>query len=144
MSDWTAQWQREQLHRAAQDGDLDRVNELLERKYPVNRFDDLGKTPLHYAVMDHRLEVAKRLIEAGANVNAQDERVIGDTPLCENAGECSYDMAKLLIDAGADPTIRGWMQLNAFDRIRNRQGPNARRILQLLEEAATGQQGEQR
>jgi len=46
-----------------------------------------------------------------------------------------------LLDAGADPNIRGWMQLNAFDRIRSRQGPNAPRILKLLEEAAAPSKG---
>lgn len=137
-NDWTAQYQREQLHRAAQDGDLARVNDLIERRYPVNRFDDLGQTPLHYAVQDNRLETAKRLIEAGANVNANDERVIGNTPL--NARECTYEMAKVLIDAGADPTIRGWMQMNALDRARDRKDANARKILQLLEEAAVRRQ----
>lgn len=134
--DWIAQFQREQLHRAAQDGDLARVNDLLERKYPVNRFDDIGMTPLHYAVQDNRLEVVKRLIEAGANVNARDERRIGNTPLSEHARECSYDMAKVLIDAGADPTIRGWMQMNAIDRARQRKDANARKVLRLLEDAA--------
>ncbi len=137
-NDWTAQYQREQLHRAAQDGDLARLNDLIERRYPVNRFDDLGQTPLHYAVQDNRLETAKRLIEAGANVNANDERVIGNTPL--NARECTYEMAKVLIDAGADPTIRGWMQMNALDRARDRKDANARKILQLLEEAAVRRQ----
>jgi hypothetical protein len=33
-----AQLQREQLHRAAQDGDLARVNELIARGYPLNLF----------------------------------------------------------------------------------------------------------
>src|SRR5205085_10036372 len=118
--DLTAQFQREQLHRAAQDGDLARVNDLIERKYPVNRFDDLGKTPLHYAVQDNRMEVVKRLIEAGANVNAHDERVIGNTPLSDNARECTYEMAKVLVDAGADPRIRGWMQRNGPEPARER------------------------
>ena len=138
--DLIAQFQREQLHRAAQDGDLARVNDLIERKYPVNRFDDLGKTPLHYAVQGNRLEVVKRLIEAGANVNAHDERVIGNTPLSDNARDCNYEMAKILIDAGADPTICGWMQMNALDRARERKDANARKIVRLLEEAATRRQ----
>jgi len=135
--DLTAQFQREQLHRAAQDGDLARVNNLIEREYPLNRFDDLGKTPLHYAVHDNRLEVVKRLIEAGADVNAHDERVIGNTPLNDYARGCSFEMAKVLIDAGADPTIRGWMQMNALDRARERKDTNARKIIRLLEEAPT-------
>jgi ankyrin repeat protein len=138
--DLTAQFQREQLHRAAQDGDLALVNELIERKYPLNRFDDLGKTPLHYAVQDNRLEVVKRLIDAGADVNAHDERVIGNTPLSAEVRECTYEMAKVLIDAGADPTIRGLMQMNAIDRARKRKDANARKILRLLEEAAARRQ----
>src|SRR3954466_9186203 len=138
--DLAAQFQREQLHHAAQDGDLARVNNLIDRKYPLNRFDDLGKTPLHYAVQDNRLEVVKRLIEAGENVNAHDERVIGNTPLGDYARECTYEMVKVLIDAGADPTIRGWMQMNAIDRAREREDANARKILRLLEEAANRRQ----
>jgi ankyrin repeat protein len=134
--DFLKQFQREQLHQAAQDGDLARVNELIERKYPVNRFDDLGKTPLHYAVQENRLDVVKRLIEAGANVNAHDERVIGNTPLSDCARECTYEMARLLIDAGADPTIRGWMQMNALNCARQRKDANARKIIRLLEQAA--------
>lgn len=131
-----AQFQRERLHQAASAGDLARVNDLIERKYPLNRFDDLRKTPLHYAVEDNRLEVVQRLIEAGANVNAHDERWNGNTPLSDNAGECTYEMAKVLVDAGADPTIRGWMQMNAIDRARKRKDANGRKIVRLLEEAA--------
>ena len=134
--DLTAQFQREQLHRAAQEGDLARVNDLIQHNYPLNRFDDLGKTPLHYAVQENRLGVVKRLLEAGADVNAHDQRVIGNTPLSDNARECTYEMAKLLIDSGADPTLRGWMQLNALDRARERKDVDVRKIIRLLEEAA--------
>jgi ankyrin repeat protein len=117
-----------------QGGDLARVNKIIEQKYPLNRFDDLGMTPLHYAVQNNRLEVVKQLIEAGANVNAHDERVSGNTPLSDCARESTYEMAKMLIDAGADPTIRGWMQMNALDRARERKDANARKIVRLLEE----------
>ncbi|MDB5296435.1 MAG: hypothetical protein JWO31_2418 [Phycisphaerales bacterium] len=131
---WSAQLQREQLHRAARDGDLSRVEALLRAKYPVNRFDDLGHTPLHYAVGGEHLEVIARLIRAGANVNAHDERTIGNTPLSDHADACSYEAAKLLVDAGADPTIPGWMQLTALDRARKR--ADAERVRRLLSDAA--------
>ena len=83
--DIIAEFQREQLHAAAQDGDLPLVEDLLRRKYPVNRFDAIGKTPLHYAVREGHLAVIDRLLEAGANPDAHDERWVGDTPLGGNA-----------------------------------------------------------
>ena len=76
--DWTAVHQREQLDRAAREGDLQRVKELLAGKYPVNRFDELGKTPLHYAVGGEHLPIVDLLLRSGAKVNAHDERTIGD------------------------------------------------------------------
>src|ERR1700722_5290204 len=97
-SDLTAQFQREQLHQAAQQGNLARIEELLKQEYPINRFDDLGYTPLHYAAQAEHLHVVDRLIKAGANVNAHDEQMIGNTPLSEVARDCSYKMAKRLID----------------------------------------------
>src|SRR5215469_12547250 len=128
-------FQREQLHQAARDGDLPQVQKLLAARYPVNRFDDLGNTPLHYAVEGEHLPVVNALMRAGANVNARDERVIGDTPLGKYAGTCSYNMAKRLIDAGADPTIPGWMRLTAIDRAKERNDAEGERVLALLKSA---------
>ncbi len=134
--DLGAEFQRWQLHDAAQDGDLARVEQLLRRKYPVNRFDDIGKTPLHYAVQGGHLDVVDRLLRAGANVNANDERLIGNTPLADNVDECSYEMAERLIAAGADPTIKGWMQLTALDLAAKRTDADARKVQRLLQHAA--------
>jgi ankyrin repeat protein len=124
------------LHFAAQDGDLDQVHQLLSEGRDVNAFDDLGKTPLHYAVEQEHYDVAKRLIEHGANVNAHHEPTIGNTPLGEIAGSCSFRIAKLLVDSGADPTIRGWMQLNAVDRAERRKQGDGEAVYQLLVRAA--------
>lgn len=134
--DLDARYQREQLHRAAQDGDWAAIEALLARKYPVNRFDDLGKTPLHYAVQSGRVDVVDRLLKAGANVNAHDERLLGNTPLADNAEKCSFEMAKRLVDAGADPTIQGWMQLTAIDRAAKREDADAKKVQHLLQNAA--------
>jgi len=132
MKDLVAQFQREQLHGAAGAGDLARVDALIERGYPVNRFDSLGWTPLHHAVRGEHFNVVDRLLAAGANVNANDERQIGDTPLADCVETCTYEMAKRLIDAGADPTIPGWMQLTAVHRAEVRKDVNARKIRRLL------------
>jgi hypothetical protein len=46
MADW---FEKEQLHIAAQDGDLGRVEVLVQEGSLLNALDELGKTPLHYA-----------------------------------------------------------------------------------------------
>src|SRR5712692_2170317 len=113
-------FERESLHRAAQEGNLPTVQELLRHGSDVNAFDELGRTPLHYAVFGELVPVVTYLLRHGANINARDERVIGDTPLGEAASTCSLRMARLLVESGADPTVRGWMQLNALDRAKQR------------------------
>ena len=76
------------------------------------------------------------MIQSGADVNAHDESRIGNTPLAEVAGNCSYEVANLLVEAGADPNIRGWMQLNALDRAAKRKRDNGPKVYQLLLNAA--------
>jgi ankyrin repeat protein len=102
------------LHFATQSGDLAAVTELLSKGKNPNHFDEGGCTPLHYAAAEGHLEVVKALLTGGANVNACDQDVIGNTPIYHIAGNCTLEMATLLVDAGTDPTIPGWMQLNAL------------------------------
>ena len=138
MDNW---FERERLHRAAQAGDLLAVQNLLGRDHPVSAFDELGKTPLHYAVLAGNTSLVNYLLRHGADINARDERVIGDTPLAEAASTCSLPMARLLVAAGADPTVRGWMQLNAVDRAKRRRqeegiGGEGQAVYEFLREAA--------
>jgi ankyrin repeat protein len=130
-------FERERLHFAAQDGDVEEVQRLLVAGFGPNEFDDLGKTPLHYAAERGHVDVLKLLLASGADVNAHDERVIGNTPLREVAETCSFDVAKTLVEAGADPTIPGWMQLTALDKVSERTHPEGLRVRELLERAAS-------
>ena len=137
QKDWLDEMAREELHAAAQHGDLIRVRELIADGFSVNTFDRyLTWTPLHYAATEGHLEVMKALIEAGADVNAHDDRRIGNTPLREVAGNCSYEVAKLLVDVGADPRIPGWMQLTALHESAQRKRPEGVRVHKLLLGAA--------
>jgi ankyrin repeat protein len=136
MADDDEWFERERLHFAAQQGDLDEVRALVAKGADVNAFDDLGMTPLHHAAKEERLEVARFLLEHGANVNAHHEASIGNTPLGEIAPNCSYDIAKLLVDAGADPTIPGWMGITALHSASERKQEEGRKVHQLLLDAS--------
>ncbi len=78
------------------------------------------KNPLHFAVQDGDLEPVRH------------EPSIGNMPLAEVAGNCSFLIAKLLVDSGADPTIPGWMQLNAVHRAEKRKRGDGPQVYELL------------
>ena len=61
-------------------------------------------TPLHVASRNAHAEIARRLIEAGAEVNVKDDD--GDTPLLLAARGGSAEVVGLLIEAGADVAAR--------------------------------------
>jgi ankyrin repeat protein len=128
-------YERERLHFAAQEGDLTTVARLIAEGHDINAFVDLGKTALHWAAEKEHLDVATFLIEHGADVNARHEQSIGDTALGEVAGNCSLEMARLLVEAGADPSICGWMNLNALDRAKKRKRGDGPQVYALLMEA---------
>ena len=127
----------ERLHFAARDGDLARVEQLIDSGCDVNAVDyGMNYTPLHYAVTQGHLPVVAYLLAKGADVNAHDDETIGETPFGAAAASCSLDMAKLLVDAGANPIIPGWMGLTALDRAKDRKKPEGQRVHGLLLEIA--------
>jgi ankyrin repeat protein len=132
--DWL---EKEQLHFAADDGDLEQARKLVEGGCDVNAFDEaLSLTPLHYAARNGHVDVIEYLLSVGADVNAHDKENIGETPLGDISANCTYEVAELLIKAGADPTIPGWMQLTALGRASERKKPEGRRVHKLLLDVA--------
>lgn len=120
------------LHDAACLGDVSAVKSLLAEGHDPNAFDEISFTPLHYAADKGHLEIIRLLLQADAEINAYDESYIGNTPLGHVAGNCSLAVAKALLAAGADPTIRGWMQLCALDLAKDRKKEEGRRVYELL------------
>jgi ankyrin repeat protein len=84
---------------------------------------------------------ATLLLAHGADVNAHNEDDIGETPLGLVAASCSYEMAKILIDGGADPRIPGWMGNTALTRASERKRPEGRLVHELLEHASRKLEG---
>src|SRR5687767_14482565 len=59
-----------------------------------------GTTPLHWAVYRNDVTEVKRLLAAGANVNASND--YGSTPLAEAAVTGNVEVISRLLKAGAD------------------------------------------
>ena len=91
------------LEAAAQKGKLVIVDELLRAGADANT-TSAGYTALMMAAIYGHLDVARRLIQGGARVDAQDDR--GVTALMLAAKYRQLDIARLLLDAGADGRIR--------------------------------------
>ena len=87
------------LHLAALHGHTDCVRALLDRGADANATNNAAATPLIYGITD--IETVRALLAHHANPNAK--TTLGMTPLLSavSRGQ-SYDVAKLLIEAGAD------------------------------------------
>jgi ankyrin repeat protein len=125
------------LFEAAERGDLETANALLANGADVLAFDeDLAWTALHYAAKGGHLALVRHLLAAGAEVNRYDEARIGETALGLVAGNCTLRMAKLLIEAGANPILPGWMGMTALDRASLRKRGDGPAVHALLLETA--------
>jgi hypothetical protein len=90
------------LMSAAFNGEMDGVEEALADGEDLHAKDVDGADALMYAVQGGETVIAERLIEAGAEVNTSDDysTVLETAVLYED-----YEMARLLVENGADPTI---------------------------------------
>lgn len=127
--DW---YEREQLHFAVQNGDEAQVKRLLHFSDMLSYFDTIGCTPLHYAVEKENFKIARLLLQSGADINAHDAEHIGETPLGRVAGTCTPEMARFLVENGANPDIPGWMQLTALYRAQRRKDEDGPTVVEIL------------
>lgn len=103
------------------------VKVLLEAGINPNSANAYGGTALSLAVIDGRLSnpaITKLLIDYGANVNKRDER--GLTPLMVAARGGSVKDVALLIQAGADVSLRDSDGRNAHSHARDIRMTNER------------------
>lgn len=101
------EYQRTPLHWAALGGHDAVVRLLLAHGADVNTVEpNRGRTPLLDAVACRHESVVRQLVGAGADVDIVD--MLGDTPLNLAARQRSVSMARLLLEAGANPNEREW------------------------------------
>lgn len=98
---------------AALRGHLDIVQALIRRGAQVNR---PGWTPLHYAATgksDQALAITRLLLEHHAYIDAESPN--RSTPLMMAARYGREEVVRLLLEEGADPTLRNQLGLDAID-----------------------------
>jgi ankyrin repeat protein len=98
-------------------------------------------TPLGMAVKQGHVQAVKMLLSRGASVDARDEPNVGNPPLSDAVTNGDEEMVRLLLSAGPDPDIPGWMTLSPVDHAQRRyetnQDPVSRRILVAVLKAAS-------
>ncbi|MGW8368181.1 MAG: ankyrin repeat domain-containing protein, partial [Gammaproteobacteria bacterium] len=105
------------LARAAQDGDLEQLNELIADGAQVNEPASDGSTALLWATYQSYPEMVKTLLDAGADFDAANG--FGVTPLLQASRTGDLPVIELLLDAGADieaATLNGETPLMAASR----------------------------
>ncbi|XP_039609216.1 putative POTE ankyrin domain family member M isoform X4 [Polypterus senegalus] len=99
---WNKIVNKDRLHKAAAEGDLSKVKELLS-DIEVNQRDKNNRTALHMAAAKGHVEVIRLLAENNANLNLWDNS--GETPLMTAVTRQKRECAFLLLDLGADTGI---------------------------------------
>ncbi|SPJ79929.1 uncharacterized protein FTOL_08320 [Fusarium torulosum] len=69
------------LHMATAKGDV--LPALREELWAINQFDEKGRPPIHWAVVNNNFEGLEQLIQAGADINQRN--ACGYTPLMASA-----------------------------------------------------------
>ena len=81
------------------DGDIQRVEELLDDNEPINRRDYKGRTALVLALLSREFDISRLLLERGADPNLHDAR--GRLPLNLALHLPDLDLVEMLMDRGA-------------------------------------------
>jgi uncharacterized protein len=130
--EWRSPKDESPLMIASIKGQKEIVKKLIARDADVNK---PGWTPLHYAATAGQLEVMEILLEEHAFIDAESPNK--STPLMMAAKYGSTAAVKLLLEAGADATMRNELGLSAVDFA---QQGNRRDVADLIAAAIRAQQ----
>ena len=93
-----------ELHDAAKDGDIARIERLLKAGANADAKDNFGITSLHFAAGNGHNEVITSLLEAGADPNVKAKW--GFTPLHRATENGHEEAITILLEAGANLKIK--------------------------------------
>jgi ankyrin len=98
---WGNKWADCPICAAVVVGDLDQVKAILKKDKPaINARDDRQNTPLHLAAWSGRVEIAKYLLDQGADLAAKNKS--GDPPLSCAANNNWVEVMEVMLAHGAN------------------------------------------
>lgn len=109
---------------AAAAGRVSQVIQQIDNEPPLlEAYSTDGWTPLHLAAFFGHPELANKLLDRGADVNARSTNPMKNTPLHAAAAGGRTDIIELLLKRGADPNATqegGWTSLHSAAQAGNR------------------------
>ena len=106
---------------------LNFVNDLLALRANLDWQDNFGETALHLCARWNSPEIARMLIDAGADVNIQ--RIGGETALHWCSRFNRPEISRMLIDAGVDVNIQDNFGFTALHWCANKNHPEVAQML---------------
>lgn len=88
------------IYKVIEENDIQQIKELINSKTDLEIRNQDGETPLMNAIYEDREEIAILLMNAGANVNAQDK--ILNSPFLYAGAEGKLNLVKAALKHGAD------------------------------------------
>jgi ankyrin repeat protein len=104
------------IHTAVVTNDIETIKQHIQAKSNINEKDKTGgSSPLISAALFGKTEIAKMLIDAGADLNIQNND--GSTALITSAFFCRPQIVKVLLDKKADKTLKNNYNQTAYDAV---------------------------
>lgn len=104
------------IHTAVITGNLEALKQHIAAGSNLNERDPFGgSSPLISAAVFGKTEEARMLIEAGADINFQNND--GSTALHSSAFFCRPEIVKMLLDKGADKSIKNKFGGTAYESV---------------------------
>lgn len=91
------------LHRAAHDGDADRIRDLTQSDHDTEARDPRGRTPIHVAAFASQHDALRALAEAGADMNSLEGQAYDVVTIAAVADD--PELMSLAIELGNDPGL---------------------------------------
>lgn len=98
------------LFKAASKGDLSSVKKLLKQGYPASCIDSLGRTPLHFSILNSQERCVRYLLTQGADPQAKDQKHW--TPLHAACSIGNFEISEILLEVYEQRLVLSNQQFN--------------------------------